>query len=282
MSNAFVVRPLPIAAAAVAASGSSTVTGAPINLANDYAGVIWRGTTTGATLALDFDMGADIDLDTIMLFGITGTLLPDTSWRIALATAAQGPTFAGSNVTTGTGTGNYWWPPIAALHAGSAMPVIGGGKGLWTKPSGGPPLFRYVRLGFTGMGASAQIEAARVVIGQRIQLERNFAFGGQFGVRDLGSLDFSPRGVLLRRRSKKLRTVNIAFPATFRDEIEEKVQPLLELIGNTEPIALVTDPDADAQRQNRMYFGPLLGEIATTQARAGGGWEWRCPMVSLF
>ena len=281
MSNAFVVRPLAISAAAIAASGSTTVAGAPINVANDYAGVIWRGSTSGSTLALDFDMGADVDLDTIALFGIAGTLAPSTTWRIALATAAQGPTFSGSNVTTGTGTGNYWWPPLADLYAGSAMPASGGGKALWLKPAGGPPLFRYVRLGFTGL-ATNQIEIARAVIGKRIQLARNFAFGGTYGVRDLGSFDFSPRGVLLRRRSKKLRTVNLGFPHAFKDEIEEQVQPMLELIGNTEPIALVTDPDAHAQRQNRMYFGPLVGELANTQAKAGGGWEWRCPMVSLF
>lgn len=279
MSNAFVVRPLPIVSAIV--RGGGTALGDPANVMNDYAGVIWRS-VAGNAVALQFDLGADTDIDTVLLFGIGGSLSPATQLAVSLATDAQGATFAGSNVASGVGTGNYWQPFIQDIYAGSAMPVIGGGKALWIKPSGGPPLFRHLHVAFSVIGAANQIEIARVVIGKRVLLARNFAFGGQFGVRDLGSFDFSPRGVLMRRRSKKLRTVNIAFPSTFRDEIEEQVQPLLEMIGNTEPIALVTDPDADAQRQNRMYFGPMLGEIATTQARAGGGWEWRCPMVSLF
>src|SRR3546814_4128372 len=61
------------------------------------------------------------------------------------------------------------------------------------------------------LASARAMRAARLAIGARIQLDRNFAFGGTFGVHDLGSFDFSPRGVLLRRRSKKLRTVNIGF-----------------------------------------------------------------------
>lgn len=280
MSNAFVVRPVAIAAAPVLSG--TTLLGDAINVANDYAGIVWRA-THGSAVIVRYDLGADVDLDTIAIFGIAGTLLPTATVRMALATSAQGPGFNGSNVATGTGTGNFWEPLAPqGLYAGSTMPKTGGGKSLWTKPAGGPAAFRYVNVAFAGLGTGNHIQIARVAIGQRVQLARNFAFGGAFGVRDLGSFDFSPRGVLLRRRSKKLRTVNIAFPHSFRDEIEEQVQPMLELIGNTEPIALVTDPDAHAQRQNRMYFGPLIGELANTQAKAGGGWEWRCPMVSLF
>ncbi|WP_380873590.1 hypothetical protein [Sphingomonas sp. DBB INV C78] len=257
-----------------------TGSGAIANLGNDYAGIVWQSGVADA-VAIVVDLGADVDLDTIGLFGIAGTLLSSASLRVSLATAAQGPAMNGSNVTTGTGTGNFWQPFTQALYAGSSMPVLGGGRSLWQKPAGGPPLFRYVNINVFGMGATNYVQMSRVAIGKRIQLDRNFVFGGAFGVRDLGNFDLSPRGVLIRRRSVKLRTAGVSFPHIHRDEVEAQVTPLLERLGNTEVVMLVTEPDAHAQRQNRMYLGPMVGDLSAVWAKADG-FEWRCNLVSLF
>jgi hypothetical protein len=157
----------------------------------------------------------------------------------------------------------------------------GSGASLWSAPADGrPAAVRYIQLVFGNLGGAA-VQLARAAVGKRIQLARNFSFGGAFGVRDLGSLDFSPRGVLLRRRGVKLRTVGISFDNAFRDEVEGAIQPLIEAAGMTELVGLVTDPEPHAQRERRSYFGPLIGDTGTVQ-RTAVGWQWKCNLVSIF
>jgi len=253
MAHAWIIQPLAIASAASA----GVAAGVPGNVGNDYAGIVWRSTVAG-TIVLDLDLGSDQALDTIALFGVAG---PDASatWQVSIASAAQGQF-----------TGASWSDGLAPLYAGATMPVSGKGVALWSPPFGAPTYGRYVRLTFDGPTDFA-IEVARAVVGKRIVLERNFGFGGVFGVRDLGSLDFSPRGVMLRRRGKKLRTVALTFSNERKDEVENLTKPLIEQIGNTELIAFVTDPSPDPQRQNRCYFGPLVGDLGHTWRNAAVG-----------
>lgn len=264
MANAWIIRPLPI----VAAGASDVAVGSPINVANDYAGIVWRSSVQ-PSVRFDIDLGSDQQLDTVALFGIQG---PDAGaiWSVALATQAQGQF-----------TGASWSDNLSQpLYAGAAMPVSGKGVALWLAPAGAPAAARYLRFFFDGPSDYA-IEVARIVVGKRIVLSRNFGYGASFGVRDLGSLDFSPRGVMLRRRAAKLRTVALTFSNIRKDEVEAVTKPLLEQIGNTETIALITDPASDAQRQNRAYFGPLVGDLAHTW-RNSAAFEAKANIVSLF
>jgi hypothetical protein len=263
MANAWIIKPLPLALvttpSAAAYSGS--------NIGNDYAGLVWQSNgSAGQTILVD--LGADYPIDTIALFGLVGFTIANPT-TIRVATAAQGNSFGAGAFTTFLASG-----PVLA---GSEMPVSGRGVGLYSLAAA--IVGRYVLLTYSGLSGAVQI--SRAVIGQRIQLERNYAFGGSFGVRDLGSLDFSRRGVLLRTRGKKLRTLGLTFSNVNKDEVEASTKPLLEQIGNTEPVALFTDPDAHAQRQNRGYFGPLVGDLANVQ-RTARSWEVRVNMVSLF
>jgi hypothetical protein len=236
----------------------------------DYAGIVWQGSSHSAQ-QLDIDLGSDQAIDTIAIFGLVLTPLRPATLQVMAATEAQG------QFTT------TWWTGAAlTLFAGTAMPVSGKGVALWSAPAtaGPPAAVRYLRLMFD-YGSSAAIEVARVVVGKRIELQRNFGYGAGFGVRDLGSLDFSARGVLMRRRAKKLRTVSLTFSNARKDEVEATVKPLLEQIGNTEMVALITDPAADAQRQNRCYFGPLLGDLSAVWRNAAA-FETKINMVSIF
>jgi len=265
VANAWIIAPLPIASV----TASSTAAGfAPANVGNDYSGVVWQSTGE-ATPTLKLDLGSDVSIDTIALFGLAG-IAADKMLTIAIATAAQGSGFGAGAFS------NFTAAPVLAL-AGSQMPTSGRGIGLYSVAA--PMVGRHVLITFQGMTAAIQV--ARAVVGKRIQPERNFGFGGSFGVRDLGSLDFSARGVLLRRRAKKLRTAALTFSNINRDEVEAQTKPLLEKIGNTEMVAIVSDPSADPQRQNRCYFGPLVGELAHTQRNARG-WEARINIVSIF
>lgn len=262
--NALMLRPLPIASA----TSSALTIGAAGYIANDYAGIV-AGGTAGQALVLTVDMGADVAVDTIMMFGIEGAIDGTQQWQIA--TAAQGAF-----------TGAYWTGAAEPLFAGTNKLVNGRGVSLWQAPAALPPpaSARYFRVTIAP-STGVVVKVARMVVGKRLTLERNFAFGGNQGVRDFGSLDFSDRANLLRRRGPKLRTIGLSFPNAYKDEVEAAIAPLVEYLGNTDCVALCTDPAEHAMRQRRCYFGPLLGDLSMTWRNATG-WEWRANLVSLF
>lgn len=265
MSNAIIIPPL----AMPAVTASSTAAGHdPAYVANDFLGVTWKCSASDALPSITIDLGSDREFDTVALFGLTGA---QSNWemQVVAGTAAGGSGFGGSP----------WYGPVVPLIAGAVMPTSGRGKALFMAGDGGPPPSRYVRV-YIDPQSVQSVTVGRVVIGKRIQLHRNFQFGAAFGVRDLGSFDFSARGVPLRRRGEKLRSVGLTFPHVHRDEIEDHTAPLLERIGNTEVIALVTDPDAHEQRQNRMYLGPMVGDLGYVWSRANG-FESRANVVGL-
>lgn len=254
MGNAVIVEPASLAGV----TSSTTAEGyRASNVGRDEPGIVWRSRTGSASQVLTIDLGADTPLDTIVLTGLRGAQA-SWQWAIDLATAAQGAF-----------TGSFWAGSAADLLAGSAMPSSGLGKAFWQAPGGAPAAARYVRLTFSVL-ANAAVEVSRVVIGTRLQLARNFRFGAAFGVRPLGKVDFTRRGVFQRQRGVKLRGLGISFGHVYRDEVEEQVQPLLERNGNDTALVIVTDPDAHAQRQNRIYFGFLTGDLGTILARPGG------------
>lgn len=273
MANAWLLKPLTISAVN---SPTSTALGALANLANDYAGVIWRS-ATGSAATIEFDMGSNVTIDTIMLLGISG---PPTGaqMKIQAATSAQGNAFSGG---VGTGLNQYWESTTGNLYAGTIVPASGKRKALWSAPSvSGPPASRYWRIVASSLSTN-YLQAARAVLGARYTPQRNFVFNGAFGVRDFGKSDFSNRAVLLRRRAKKLRTLALTFSNAYRDEVEATVSELLETLGVTDPIGIVTDPSSNAQLENRMFFGLLTGDLGMIW-RTAIAWEWRAQIVDLI
>lgn len=249
MANAWILKPLPIASV----SASSAASGYPAsNVANDYMGVVWRSATGAASRTLTVNFPSSVQFDTAMLLGCTGAT---SGWTLA--------------VDAGGGTN--------AFLAGSAMPVSGRGRALWSLPS--PVTAASATFTFGGLSSLAA-SCARVVIGKRIELARNFAFGAAFGVRELGGFDFSQRGVPYWRRGAKRRAIGVSFPHAYRDEIEAAIHPLLEELGGEGPVGLIIDPAAHAQRQNRMWFGPMTGDLGTIWTKANG-FEWRCNIADL-
>jgi hypothetical protein len=264
MANAWLVPPLPV----VSIDANSTTRGVPSHMLNDYVGVIWRGEGVG-THNIVFDLGRDVAIDTIMLFGVA-VYGASPSWQISLATAAQGPSFA---------AGSFWAGPQEPMLVGSLTPETGS-VALWSAPVGAPAAIRHVSI-VIRHATAFRLDVSRLVISKRVQLERNFTFGAAHGVRDLGSIDFSARGVLIRRRAKKLRTLGLTFSNVRRDEVEGQVRPLLGQIGNTEMIALVTDPEPHAMRQRRCFFGPLVGDLGDVHRNAAA-FEAKTNLVSIF
>jgi hypothetical protein len=263
MTNAWILSPV----AATAVGASTTSAGAPAYVLNDYAGLGWSSANAvSATITLD--LGSDQVVDTVALFGVSAPA--DATLVVQCATSAQGSAFTAGTYTTST---------AIPVYAGANRLPSGFGVSLWSSPAGWPTA-RYIRLAIP-MPSNGIIRIGRAVIGRRVVLARNFTFGGAFGTRDLGSLDFSARGVMLRRRGARLRTAAISFSNAHQDEIESAIQPLIAAGGNTEPLALITNPVADPMIERRSYFGTLVGDLGTTW-RTAAAWEWKCNMVSLF
>lgn len=264
--NAWILAPLPIANAVASATAAGF---SIVNVANDFAGVVWQSNGEAAP-AFYVDLGSDQPVDTAMLFGLYGGVGALNTMTVQVATSAQGPGFL---------AGAYTDFVVGAVPVLAGANRLAGAKGVALVSRTGTISGRYVRFGFSALTGAIQI--GRVVVGQRIVLERNFSFGGAFGIRDFGSLELSNRAVLLRRRAPKRRTVGISFSAARRDEVEATIMPLVEQLGGTDCMALVTDPAPDPMRERRCYFGPLTGELGAIWRNAAA-WEWRVNLLSLF
>lgn len=271
MSKAFLLRPLEWASITVsnAAAGFGAENLLPYPVPR--MGRVWRTDPGSATRSIVIDLGSDQTVDTIALFGIGNGNAPPSgawTWSIDLATTAQGAF-----------TGAFWAGSSAALLAGAVLPISGRGKALWLAPEGAPAAARYVRLNFAALETSA-LQIALVALGKRFQPARNYSYGAAFGVRDLGQIDYSPRGVVLRRPGAKLRGMGLTFANVFRDEVEGTLQRLFERVGNTDPVVLVSDPSAHSQRQNRMGIGHLTGNLGTIH-RVPGAFQAEINFVAV-
>lgn len=272
MANALLFRPRQWASitAGATASGFSADNLSPWPVPR--MGRVWRQPAANDG-GIVIDMGADQEIDTLVLFGIgngNGVVGAGWEWQVNLATAAQG---------SGFGAGNFWssgWQDFAQT---GQLPESLRAKQLWLAPSGAPGSARYVRLLFQGL-AGATLQIAMIAIGRRFQPERNYSFGAAFGVRDLGELDYSPRGVVLHRRGRKLRGMGLTFRSLRRDELEGRLQRLFEQIGNTDPIVLVSDPTPDLHLQNRMGIGHLTGNLGSIH-RVPGAFQAEINFVAV-
>jgi hypothetical protein len=257
MGNAIIVEPYNLQV--VVAEGSSGGT-EPGNLNNDWIGVVHRGTAVAPPALVSADFGGALPVDTVALLNSTGTA---TQWEVNGGTVsgasnvylASGLTFAAG--ATGTTSGK-----VHSLHL---LPAI--------------YMARYWTARFTAM--AGVFEAGRYVLGRKYQPARNFSFGAAFGVQDLGGGKFNSQGVWLPQPGIIQRTIGLSFTSTTRQEAELTLQPLLERVGNSKHILLVTNPDPDTLLQKRMYFGPLQGNLDTLW-RVPDGWEWRANLVSTI
>lgn len=260
MGNALLLRPLRWSGISATSASFGFDAGNLSPVPVPRMGRVWRSDPGATSQTLTVDLGSDQPVDTIALFGIgdgNGEPSQDWTWTIALATEAQGMF-----------TGAFWEGDAETLLAGIVLPVSGRGKALWLAPAAAPTAVRYVRITFGTLGG-AELQAALLAIGQRFAPSRNYSYGAAFGVRDLGTLDYSARGVVARRPAAKLRGMGLTFRNVYRDELEDTLQRLFEQVGNTEPVVLVSDPAEHPQRQNRMGIGHLTGNLGSVHRVPG-------------
>jgi hypothetical protein len=260
MANAILVEPIPFNDTTAEGSAAGT---SPRNLENDWIGVVHRGTAVGAFGNVIVDLGAPQSVDTIAFLSSNG--------------ACDVLTHKAASSFGGLGTPGYS-SGLETFPAGATLPTSGRMHSLWMIPS--VQNYRWWQFELSIPGGTP-FEAGRLVMGQKIQLARNFSFGAAFGVRDGGGGDFNANGVWLPKPGAKLRTLGISFPRVTPDESETILRPLAERIGNGKFVLLVTNPDPNTNRQSRMYFGPLVGNIEALWQTAAG-FEHRLNLVSVI
>ena len=167
MSNAILMRPM----MPVAFTAHGTAAGFdPINVGNDYMGVQWKGTPAVVNWLL-LDMGADVSADWIALLNVGG--VSGGNIEIRAATAAQGSAMSGG---VGAGANQYQLATVPTVAGTEGLPN-GRRAAHWiAAPGTFTGAYRYWRVSVDAGGAF-QWRFARIAIGKRIQLQRNFSFG---------------------------------------------------------------------------------------------------------
>ncbi len=232
--------------------------------ANDYMGMVARGATSGVDVDIRIDLGYAAYVDTIAVLN-SNCGSGASAWLIA-----------------GSATNNFGAPDFSyspGMSAGEGSSSRGFRHPMYLLPT--PQTCRYWLIRIAGAGG-VKPELARIVIGQRYQWAKNFGFDVSRGARDLGDVSFSPRGAMLRRRGRILRTLGLSWGFVNQSEAEAIALPfLLESVGNYEFLLACLDPVADLERSRRLYFGPLEGNLALTW-RAQNIFEKRLQMVSVI
>lgn len=247
-------------------AGTISSAGAPVspttgaNLGNDYVGLVLR-TATAASLDARVDFGGAVAIDTAALLNTnvpTGAL-----YRLEANTTSDftTPAFTTGNLTLASefGSADGFRHLLVTLTSSQT--------------------YRYWRFVVFGVSGT-QLEAAFLRMGVRYEPARNFDFGLSRGVRDLGEVEFSTRGALLRRAGKRLRLLGISWSFVSADEAERLALPLLERAGNGRFLLACVNSDASGERTRRLYFGPLEGNLGLTW-RAHDLFEKRLTLASV-
>lgn len=261
MANAFLVRPLALAGATASTSAAGTV---PTNLGNDYIGVVHKAGAVGGH-SIVVDLGSAMPVDFV-------SFLSAAPASFSLRTRA----FA-SVASANAGTSALYDSGVLAAPAGAVVPTSGR-VNTWLEPTTAQTRQAWR---FDVSGEASVFSAGRLVLGQKLQFGRNFSFGMAPGVIDTGSVDWTESGAMMRRFGRIMRTLDIDFACLTRVEAEETLLPLLEVVGNTSPLLLVTDPAAHAQRQRRMYFGFLQSDLKVP-IKAYDVWTWKASFRSVI
>jgi hypothetical protein len=259
MSRGFLLRPLVPTALSVPSSPAAPT--AAIDMLNDMVGVAYTSGAGGSTDNIDVDFGSAVSIDTVALLQTNGAA---ANWTLRGA-ATQAGLPGASDIFSAT------------FAAGSATPSSGRTHALGVLAA--PLSFRWWRIGLSGL--TAPIQVGRLIMGLRFQPDVNFSFGAALGVEDLAGGEFSRHGVWLPGDGRIQRTLGLRWPHATRTEAEEQVSVLMETVGNRGHVLACLDPTANAQRQRRLYYGPLRGNLQMVW-NVGQRFEWRADLRSVI
>ncbi len=130
-------------------------------------------------------------------------------------------------------------------------------------------------------GHTGDFDAAMLVLGKRIEPSTYYDFGPEFGVDDLGAAEVGRWGVVEEEPGRIARSVSFTMSWLNETEFETKFRPLTEAIGQRGPLYVCFDPEANAYRQNRTYYGLLRKPPYARGSRKPGTYAIEFQLLSL-
>lgn len=232
----FFVRPINLGNFVASAAQS----GYPVYHLNRHkaAGLIWQANATGGLWARGvFNATASIDFCAMIL----ANAQPGTTIRVRLgATQAD---VDGSSAP-------YDSTPLPFIN-----PSIVRDDGLYHShlelPSVQTATWWRIDIG----GHSGAFQASSLIFGAKIEPTHFYNFDWEYGIRDLGSIDFTRNGVVDEAEGAIWRTIDFTLGWQSEAEFEASFRPMAEALGKRGVVYLCFDPEPTTYRQARTYLG---------------------------
>lgn len=102
---------------------------------------------------------------------------------------------------------------------------------------------------------TGDFEASKLIIGEKIQPSRFYDKDYEFGIEDTGQLDITREGIMHEVPGQILRTLQFNLGWLTTTEYETQFRPMVEKMGTRGLMYWCFDPQANAYRQSKTYFG---------------------------
>ena len=229
-----------------------------------HIGMTWRS-SGNANLWVRGDFGQDRLVDFISV--LQSNALPGTTIRVRL----------GTTQAQVDGTAPYDSGALPFIS-----PAITREDGLYHShlQIGSPITARWWRIDIGGH--TGDFEAAKLIMGKRVTPARYYDRNFEFGVQDLGSIDFGRWGVAEEEEGLIFRTCTFKLSWITGAEYEGSWRPLIEKVGRRQPVLLCFDPEATSSRQAKTYFGTFREPPFATAGAKPGTYAQEYSLLSFF
>lgn len=231
----FFVRPVDLGTV----TAGNTAAGYPASSLNRFKaiGLTWR-TVGNANLWARGQFGSAQAIDFCAI--VAGNAQPGTTYRLRL----------GNSQAEVDGTAPYDSGDLPYIS-----PAITSADGLYHShlelPSVQTATWWRIDIG----GHTGDFQASMLVLGQKVQPSKFYNLDFEYGVKDLGNLEWGRYGVLDEDPGLIARTVAFTLAWNTEAEFETSFRPMMEQLGKRGIVYLVFDPEATAYRQAKTFMG---------------------------
>jgi hypothetical protein len=245
---------VPLALGTITTGNELATTNPAIHLGKfRYIGATWKSSdATNVWIRGDFGTAKAINFISM----IAANALPGTQWRIRLGTSQAA--VDGASASYDSGVINFIDPAITRAdglyHSHLELPST--------------QTRRWWRIDISGH--TGAFEASKLIMGEKVQPTRFYDKDYEFGIQDTGQLDINRNGIIHEIPGKILRTLQFNLSWMTQAEYETKFRPLEEAMGTRGMMFWCFDPEANAYRQAKSYFGVFkVAPFATGGVKPG-------------
>lgn len=267
----------PLVSDSATLSGGSWLSGLPLtNLKTNALGTVARSSTdSNADTIINVDCGAASAISVVAL--VRHNLRSAAQWRIR---GGSDVTFATSSYDSGTvNVWSYQWAvgSLPSGHPNASSRLLTDAQIDALNPKRDAVLVlptevsaRYWRIEiFDSSNADNYVEIGRLVMAPRYQPSYNFSPGAEFGFVDGTVAGRSLSGVRFYDARPKARTLSLQFDVIADAEATTVLRDLLEQVGTSEPLYVVTDPSDTVNLQRRSFLANVRQLSGVRYASAG-------------